>query len=150
MITATDITKTYVNGEVENHVLHGITLTIPKGQFVSLIGKSGAGKSTLLHQLSLLDTPTSGSVVLNDIKTSALSQKEKTAFRLETLGYIFQDFALLPELTAVENVLVPLLMMGISRREAETRASEALSRVGLGSRLDHTPGKLSGGEQQRV
>ena len=150
MIDAKGITKVYVNGEVENHVLHGIDLHVPKGQFTSLIGKSGAGKSTLLYQLSLLDVPTAGTVSLDGQATSHLSDKEKTAFRLDKLGYIFQDYALLPELTAQENVMVPLMMMGREKGEVLKRSKDALEKVGLGHRLNNPPTKLSGGEQQRV
>lgn len=150
IIRARGIVKTYVSGEIENEVLHGIDLDIYRGQFVALIGKSGAGKSTLLHQLSLLDIPTAGNVTLDGIDTSTLTDKEQAAFRLKRLGYIFQDYALLPELSATENVLVPLLMMGYGRAEALEKAEDALARVGLSHRFDNTPGQLSGGEQQRV
>jgi len=150
MIEANHIIKTYIDGEVRNTVLHGITLSIPKGQFVSLIGRSGAGKSTLMHQLSLLDTPTEGYIILDGVNTSHLSSKEKTNFRLRKLGYIFQDYALLPELTALENVMLPLLMMGESGISARKKGIASLDRIGLGSRHSNLPGQLSGGEQQRV
>ena len=150
IINARGIVKTYVSGEITNEVLHGIDLDIHRGQFVALIGKSGAGKSTLLHQLSLLDVPTAGTVTLDGILTSELSDKEQAEFRLNRLGYIFQDYALLPELSAVENVMVPLLMMGMSKKEAREKSETALTRVGLDYCFGNTPGQLSGGEQQRV
>lgn len=150
IIKARGIVKTYVSGEVTNEVLHGIDLDIYRGQFVALIGKSGAGKSTLLHQLSLLDTPTAGTVALDGVATAELTDKEQAEFRLNRLGYIFQDYALLPELSATENVMVPLLMMGDSKQEALRKAEAALTKVGLEHRFDNTPGQLSGGEQQRV
>jgi putative ABC transport system ATP-binding protein len=114
------------------------------------MGRSGAGKSTLLYQLSLLDTPTSGSITLNGRTIDSLSDSEKTSFRLRELGYVFQDYSLLPELTAVENIMVPLLMQGLSRKTAESRALQALASVNLAHRKDNTPSELSGGEQQRV
>ena len=150
MIEAQHIIKTYIDGEIENTVLHGIDLIVPQGQFVSLIGRSGAGKSTLMHQLSLLDTPTQGEIILDGEKTSSLSAKEKTQFRLTKLGYIFQDYALLPELTALENVMLPLLMMKTNTILAKEKGIASLEKIGLGNRLNNLPGQLSGGEQQRV
>jgi putative ABC transport system ATP-binding protein len=120
------------------------------GEFVAIMGRSGAGKSTLLYQLSLLDTPTSGSIVLDGHTVDNLSNSEKTKFRLHTLGYVFQDYSLLPELTAEENIMVPLLMQGLSRDMARKRAQEVLRSVNLEHRKDNTPSELSGGEQQRV
>ncbi len=150
MIEAHNIVKTYIDGENENTVLHGINLSIPKGQFISLVGRSGAGKSTLLHQLSLLDTPTDGEVILDNVPTRDLSSYEKTRFRLTRLGYIFQDYALLPELTSVENVMLPLLMMGEGTASSREKAIASLDRIGLAHRHGNLPGQLSGGEQQRV
>jgi putative ABC transport system ATP-binding protein len=114
------------------------------------MGKSGAGKSTLLYQMSLLDNPSGGQVLIDGVDTSKMSEQERTGFRLLRLGYIFQDYALLPELTALENVLVPLMMLGISGRVAREKAIGALDAVGLAHRHDNRPGQLSGGEQQRV
>lgn len=150
MITATNITKTFKNGQVETHVLKGIDLVINEGEFVAIMGKSGAGKSTLLYQLSLLDDPTTGTIQIDGTHTTDLSTAERTAFRLNELGYIFQDYALLPELTALENVIVPLLMQGKSTVEATRIAKASLQRIGLGHREDNLPSQMSGGEQQRV
>src|SRR5690606_23676542 len=105
MITVHNLVKNYKSGPVITHVLRGITLTIPEGQFAAIMGRSGAGKSTLMYQMSLLDTPTQGSIVLDGIITERFSEKERTNFRLHKLGYVFQDYALLPDLTAVENVM---------------------------------------------
>lgn len=150
MITASNITKTFKNGDVVTHVLKGIDLHIKEGEFVGIMGKSGAGKSTLLYQLGLLDDPTGGSIVIDNTKTTDLSVAERTAFRLNELGYIFQDYALLPELTAIENVMVPLLMQGKSTEEARAISHAALTRIRLGHRENNLPSQMSGGEQQRV
>jgi putative ABC transport system ATP-binding protein len=150
MIYATDITKTFKNGAVETNVLKGITLTIKTGEFVAIMGKSGAGKSTLLYQLGLLDDPTTGTIKIEDVYTTSLSVEARTDFRLNQLGYIFQDYALLPELSAIENVMVPLLMQGKTQQEAKAVAVASLDRIGLGHRGDNLPSQLSGGEQQRV
>jgi putative ABC transport system ATP-binding protein len=147
---ATDITKTFKNGAVETNVLKGITLTIKTGEFVAIMGKSGAGKSTLLYQLGLLDDPTTGTIKIEDVYTTSLSVEARTDFRLNQLGYIFQDYALLPELSAIENVMVPLLMQGKTQQEAKAVAVASLDRIGLGHRGDNLPSQLSGGEQQRV
>ena len=114
------------------------------------MGRSGAGKSTLLYQLSLLDEPTSGEIRINGKEAHMMSEREKMLFRLAEFGYVFQDYALLPELTALENVALPLYMQGVSRDAADEKARVALERVGLGKRLDNLPSQLSGGEQQRV
>ncbi len=150
MIEIKDITKTYTNGSVETHVLRGVTATILDGEFIAIMGKSGAGKSTFLYQISLLDVPTSGSIHINGINIVELSDRERTQYRLTQLGYVFQEYALIPELTACENVMIPSLMMGMSRSSARALATEALARIGLGHRLDNYPSQLSGGEQQRV
>lgn len=151
LISARGIEKTFgVAGGVITHVLKGIDLDIAKGEFVAIMGKSGAGKSTLLYQLSLLDEPTAGSLTIAGKDVLALSESEKTHFRLTTLGFIFQDYALIPDLTAQENVMVPLLMRGISWKSAVHVANEALAKVGLEHRLQNQPSALSGGEQQRV
>ncbi len=150
MITVKNITKTFKNGTVETQVLKGVTLEITSGEFVAIMGKSGAGKSTLLYQLGLLDHPTSGEIIIDDQNVTELSQDDRTQFRLDNLGYIFQDYALVPELTALENVMTPLLMQGKSFSEAELIARTALQRIGLGHRENNLPSQLSGGEQQRV
>ncbi|MBP6888232.1 MAG: ABC transporter ATP-binding protein [Candidatus Pacebacteria bacterium] len=150
IIKAKDIRKSFTDGLTVTEVLKGVDLEISEGEFVAIMGRSGAGKSTLLYQLSLLDTPTSGSISLDGRLVDHLSNTDKTRFRLHTLGYVFQDYSLLPELTAEENIMVPLLMQGLSRDTSKKRAQEALESVNLLHRKDNTPSELSGGEQQRV
>lgn len=150
MIEARNLTKTYKNGDIETHVLKGVSFKAEQGEFLAIMGRSGAGKSTFLYQLSLLDQPTSGEIILNGRHAQNMSEKEKMRFRLNTFGYVFQDYALLPDLTALENVVVPLLMQGEQTKAAERKAAKALERVGLGHRLNNLPSQLSGGEQQRA
>lgn len=150
MIKAVNITKEYRSGEHVTRALQGVSLEIAQGSFVSIVGRSGAGKSTLLYQLSLLDLPTSGTIYLDSVNTETFSNAERTEFRLNRLGYIFQDYALLPELTTVENVILPLLMQGMYERVARGKAEVVLRRLGLAERLGNLPSQLSGGEQQRV
>ena len=150
MISVKNIKKTYRNGDIETHVLKGINLEVKTGEFLAIMGKSGAGKSTLMYQMSILDEPTSGEILIDGVDILSLSIKEKTEFRLNKLGYVFQDYALLPELTAVENIMIPLLMRGLDTDLAKKRAMEALADVGLSHRLNNLPSQLSGGEQQRV
>lgn len=150
MIEIKNIVKNYKSGSVITPVLHGINLTIQSGEFLAIMGKSGAGKSTLLYQISLLDKPTSGEIIIDGINIANLEEKERTEFRLKKLGYVFQDYALLPELTALENVLLPLLMEGFSKEESEIKSKKALDDVGLSDRYNNRPSQLSGGEQQRV
>ena len=150
MIKITNITKSFKNGDVETHVLKGISLEIKSGEFVAIMGKSGAGKSTLMYQMSLLDHPTSGEILIDNQKVTNLSHDERTKFRLDNLGYIFQDYALVPELTALENIMVPLLMQEKSDEEALSIAKASLEKIGLGHRENNLPSQLSGGEQQRV
>lgn len=150
MITAKNIVKTFKNGSVETQVLKDVSLTIHDGEFVAIMGKSGAGKSTFMYQLGLLDHPTTGEVKIDNIVVTDLSQDDRTRFRLDNLGYIFQDYALVPELTAIENVMVPLLMMGKTQDEAKVIASRSLAKIGLSHRENNLPSQMSGGEQQRV
>ncbi len=150
IIEVKNLTKTFTNGKIETPVLKGIDLGIAPGEFVAIMGKSGAGKSTLMYQMSLLDEPTGGSVFVDGQDILKLSNKEKTKFRLEKLGYVFQDYALLPELSALENVMIPLIMRGFSDNTAKDKARKALAEVGLEHRIDNRPSQLSGGEQQRV
>jgi len=150
MIKATNIIKSFHDGEREQIVLRGISFEVADGEFVAVMGRSGAGKSTLLYQLSLLDHPTSGTIMLDNTETSTLTHEERTRFRLERLGYVFQDYAVMPDLTAAENVAVTVMMRGESKSSALGKAALALERVGLGGRLHHLPSQLSGGEQQRV
>jgi len=150
MIDVKNLVRSFKDGPIETRVLKGIDLSIGNGEFIAIMGRSGAGKSTFLYQISLLDEPTSGEIHINGKETHLMSEREKMLFRLAEFGYVFQDYALLPELTALENVALPLLMQGLSRAAAEEKAVVALTRVGLGKRLKNLPSQLSGGEQQRV
>lgn len=150
IIEAKNIVKIFHNGEAEQTVLNDVSLNVEKGEFIIIMGRSGAGKSTLLYQLGLLDHPTAGNVVIDGVDTRALSSKDRTEFRLNKLGYIFQDYALVPELTAEENILLPLLMKGMSKKSARAKALNVLGKVGLTKTARQLPSQLSGGEQQRV
>ena len=150
MIEVKNLVRNFYNDNVTQEVLRGINLDISDGEFISIIGPSGSGKSTFLYQLSLLDHPTSGKILLDGVDSESLSSYERTQYRLNNFGFVFQDYAILPELTALENVALPLLMQGIKKEGAYKRAKEVLGLVGLGGRLSHLPGQLSGGEKQRV
>lgn len=150
MIKAEGLVKSFGSGELELVVLKNLNLQIESGEFVAIIGPSGAGKSTLMYQLSLLDEPTAGEVYIDGIKTSELNNSEKTEFRLRELGYVFQDYALLPEMDALENVALPMIMQGMNKNEAYAEAQKALARIGLADKLNNLPSQLSGGQQQRV
>lgn len=150
MITTKDLRRSFFTGDVETHVLKGIDFKAEEGEFIAIMGRSGAGKSTFLYQISLLDDPTGGEVIIDGKDTHTMSDAEKMRFRLNQFGYVFQDYALLPELTAIENVALPLLMQGISKNESYKISADALTRAGLGHRLGNLPSQLSGGEQQRV
>lgn len=150
IIKAKEIRKSFTDGQTITEVLKGVDLDVKEGEFVAIMGRSGAGKSTFLYQLSLLDSPTSGSITIDNRVIDDLSNSEKTDFRLRTLGYVFQDYSLLPELTAAENIMVPLLMQGVSQETARKRAEAVLKSVSLDHRKDNIPAELSGGEQQRV
>jgi putative ABC transport system ATP-binding protein len=150
LIKCTDVTKSFGSGDLLTHVLKGVSLTINQGEFVAIMGKSGAGKSTLMYQLSVLDEPTSGEILVDGTNVTKLSESEQTAFRLNTLGYVFQDYALVLDLSAEENVMIPLLMRGIKTEEARTIAHKAIDEVGLSGKYKNLPSELSGGEQQRV
>jgi putative ABC transport system ATP-binding protein len=150
MIEVKNIIKTYKDGEKETRVLKGVDFFAKEKDFVAIMGRSGAGKSTLLYQMSMLDEPTEGEVYIDGVDVLKLTQNQKTRFRLKELGYVFQDYALLPDLTALENVALPLLMLGENKKLAYRHAKEMLIKVGLGDRLQNIPANLSGGEQQRV
>ena len=150
IISVKNLTKTFTDGLTQTKVLKGIDFSVADGEFVAVMGRSGAGKSTFLYQMSLLDNPTGGEIILNNIDTHNLDNDEKTNFRLVNLGYVFQDYSLIPELTAAENIMVPLLMQGLSRGIAYKRALEVLKSVDLNHRENNLPSELSGGEQQRV
>lgn len=150
MITVRNLVKTFQEGELVTKVLKGVDLDIKTGEFIAIMGRSGAGKSTVLYQVSLLDHPTSGSIVIDGVEVTSLSTTERTQYRLNNLGYVFQDYALIPELTAKENVALPLLMQGFSKEKAYKKAVEVLASIGLADRANNLPAKLSGGQQQRV
>jgi len=150
MIRATKILKKFKTGDTELVVLKGLDLHVKPGEFVAITGKSGSGKSTLIYQLSLLDEPNGGEIFVDGVDILKLSNKEKTNFRLRELGFVFQDYALIPELTALENVMLPLLMQGANDSVAERSAKTALEKVGLSDKLNNLPNQLSGGQQQRV
>jgi len=150
VIKAEQLTKTYKDGETVITALGGVSLSIERGEFVAITGRSGSGKSTLFHQLGLIDNPTSGSLTVNGTDALRLTEKQKTSFRLKNIGYIFQDYALIPTLTALENIVLPLLMAGVPRAKANEIAATTLASVGLEGRGKHLPNELSGGQQQRV
>ena len=132
------------------HALKGVNVRFKKGEFVALTGRSGSGKSTFLHQVALLDIPTEGKVIFDGQDVSQMEEKEKNRFRLDFIGYIFQDYALLPELTLFENVALPMMAQGISKEEYEKDVLEVIEKVGLKGFEKYLPGELSGGQQQRV
>lgn len=150
MITVSNLTRIYRVGSVEVRALVDVSLTLEAGDITCVMGKSGSGKSTLLRQLGLIDRPTSGQIVFDGRDVTRFSDGARARMRLTYLGYIFQEFALLGELTAHENVYLPGMMLGGPVRDYRRRAAELLEMVGLGERLQHRPKELSGGEQQRV
>ena len=150
MIVGRDIKRVYGMGAVQVRALDGVSLEIRKGEFVGVMGSSGSGKSTLLHMLGLLDRPSSGFISIDGVDVGALDERSRTLFRLKRLGYVFQDYALVPELTAQENVYLPSMVRGMTPHECTLVCSEILGVVGLGDRIHHLPGEMSGGEQQRV
>lgn len=149
VITTTDVVKDYRSGSTTLRALKGVSLSIDRGEFAAIVGPSGSGKSTLLNLLGLLDEPTSGVVTVGGTDASTLSSRERTRVRRRTVGFVFQDFYLLPTLTARENVAIPAFLHG-DRTAVLDRAARLLERVGLGDRLDHQPDELSGGQKQRV
>jgi putative ABC transport system ATP-binding protein len=150
MVHLENLTKTYVLGELRLPVLKGISLSIAEGEFVAIMGASGSGKSTLMNILGCLDVPTGGRYTLAGTDVTRLDPNTLARVRNRSIGFVFQQFNLLPRQSAVENVELPLLYAGVPRKERRQRAEHALERVGLGSRLDHRPHQLSGGQQQRV
>jgi len=145
-----DIERIYRQGDESLHVLNGVELALWAGQSVALVAPSGAGKSTLLHIAGLLEHPDRGDVYIDGRSTAILPDHERTRIRRQEVGFVYQFHRLLPEFTAVENVMLPQMIRGLSRGEAKKRAGELLGYLGLGQRLTHRPAELSGGEQQRV
>ncbi len=150
MIGLSDITKTYTMGTQEVHALRGINLSIEKGEYVAVMGPSGSGKSTLMNIIGCLDTPGGGTYILNDTDVSDMDDDDLARVRNKQIGFVFQQFNLLPRTSALKQVALPLTYAGYSRRERYERAEAVLHAVGLGDRLDHRPDELSGGQQQRV
>ncbi|PXV60825.1 lipoprotein-releasing system ATP-binding protein [Dyella jiangningensis] len=149
VMRASHIAKTYEEGDLKTDVLSDVSFTLNRGETLAIVGASGSGKSTLLHILGGLDTLTKGSVEVEGRNLSSLSDAERGRVRNRSMGFIYQFHHLLPEFTALENVCMPLLIRGVSIRDAERQASLLLGRVGLGQRLHHKPAELSGGERQR-
>lgn len=150
MIDLKDIYKIYVDGDSEIHALDGVSLHIDEGEFVAIVGQSGSGKSTCMNIIGCLDVPTSGTYLLRGIDAGTLTEDEQAQFRNQTLGFIFQQYNLIPKLSVLENVELPLIYRGYSAKKRHELATLALERVGLSDRLKKFPSQLSGGQQQRV
>ncbi len=150
IIQIKNIKRDFALGSETVYVLKGIDLTINKGEYVALMGPSGSGKSTLMNLLGCLDTPTSGSYILNGKDVSKMTDNELAEIRNKEIGFVFQTFNLMPRTTALDNVALPLIYAGKSKSERSTRAAEVLTQVGLADRMDHKPNQLSGGQRQRV
>ena len=150
IISVSDLKKTYIMGQTKVHALQSISLNIRKNEYVALMGPSGSGKSTLMNLLGCLDTPTSGEYDLNGTDVATMTDNELAEVRNKEIGFIFQTFNLLPRLSALENVALPLVYSGKSKKERLAKAQEVLTAVGLGDRVDHKPNELSGGQRQRV
>jgi putative ABC transport system ATP-binding protein len=150
MLELIDATKTYIQGRRTVNAVRGVSLTINSGEFVTIMGPSGSGKSTLMHLMGALDTPTGGRAVFQGQDLQSLSDRQRSLLRRDRIGFVFQAFNLLPTLTGAENVALPLLLGGTSRRTALHRAAECLDKVNMGHRADHFPDEMSGGEMQRV
>jgi putative ABC transport system ATP-binding protein len=150
LIELKKVWKTYYMGKVSLDVLKGIDLVINKGEFVVIVGPSGSGKSTMMNQVGVLDTPTSGTINLNGVDISTLSESDLAQLRGQTIGFVFQQFNLIPTLTALENVTLPTIFQNVSEVERLERAEGLLRMVDLGDRMHHKPNELSGGQQQRV
>jgi putative ABC transport system ATP-binding protein len=149
LIETRELTKTYLMGKVTVYALDAINISIELGEFLAVMGSSGSGKTTFLNMIGMLDTPSSGEILLDGVDATKLSESAKAAFRLNRLGYIFQFFSLFDQLSAIENVAFPMMMAG-NQSEPSKKAKELLEVVGLGHRIHHKPSELSGGQQQRV
>lgn len=150
MIEIHNLYKTYQINQIQIQALKNINLSIRKNEFVAIVGPSGSGKTTLMNMLGCLDTPTSGTYILDNVEVSSLTDDELAEIRNQKIGFVFQSFNLIQKLTALENVELPLIYMGVKSSERLKRAKSALEKVGLGDRLHHKPNELSGGQQQRV
>ena len=150
MIRLQSIKKSYTIGKEAVEVLKGIDLHIHKGEFTAIMGPSGSGKSTLMNMIGCLDSPSSGEYYLNELLVSDYDENELARVRNQSIGFVFQQFQLLPRLTALKNVELPMIYAGMKKKEREERATEALIKVGLGDRMEHLPNELSGGQKQRV
>ncbi len=150
MIELIDVHKIYRIGSYEVQALNGVSLRIEKGEFVAIMGPSGSGKSTLLYLIGCLDKPTKGKVLIDGMDTSLMNEKQLTEMRRDAIGFVFQQYYLIPTLTIIENVELPMVFKGISREKREKRAEELLALVGLDGKKDRKPNELSGGEQQKV
>jgi putative ABC transport system ATP-binding protein len=150
VVQLVDVTRVYRIGEVETQALRGVTLDVEDGEFGAIVGPSGSGKTTMLQLMGCLDRPTSGSVRINGQEVTRLSPNKRADLRKETIGFVFQFFALIPGLTAYENVELPLLLTGVKASDRRARVRELLEAVGLSDRARHRPDQMSGGEQQRV
>jgi len=150
IISVSDLSKRYIMGTTTVNALRSITIDINKNEYVALMGPSGSGKSTLMNLLGCLDTPTEGEYVLNGINVSTMDDADLAGVRNKQIGFVFQTFNLLPRLTALDNVALPLVYGGIGKTKRNKKAIEVLDAVGLGDRMDHKPNELSGGQRQRV
>ena len=150
IIELTDVNKSYINGKMETPVLHNISLGIEEGEYVAIMGASGSGKSTLMNIIGCLDKPTSGTYILNGKNILDYRDKDMADVRLHEIGFVFQNFQLLPGQSALNNVILPLQYAKVPKKERKAIATAALERVGLGDRLSHKPNQLSGGQCQRV
>ena len=150
IVTVKGLVKTYKRGKITTPAVRGVSFEIHEGDFIALTGPTGSGKSTILHQIGLLDKPTEGTIIIEGKDTGLLKEKQKSNFRLNRIGFVFQRYELLPELTALENVFLPLVVSQGFSQKCKDAARKILTELGLGERVDHYPYEMSGGEQQRV